>query len=74
MPAIFICSGERDAMNVASMGYVPVWLNSESADLSMSTLIELHRLAMGDLWLPEDLQVGQCRELTEEELKLLQQL
>ena len=45
LPAIFICSGERDAMNVASMGYVPVWLNSESADLSMSTLIELHRLA-----------------------------
>ncbi|MBQ1228253.1 MAG: rRNA pseudouridine synthase [Firmicutes bacterium] len=36
-------------------------------------VVELHRLAMGDLWLPEDLQVGECRELTEEELKLLQQ-
>jgi len=35
---------------------------------------ELHRLAMGDLWLPEDLAEGECRELTEEELKLLQQL
>lgn len=34
---------------------------------------QLHRLAMGNLWLPEDLPVGQCRELTEEELKLLQQ-
>ena len=35
---------------------------------------QLHRLAMGNLWLPEDLPVGQCRELTEEELKLLQQI
>ena len=35
---------------------------------------ELHRLAMGDLWLPEDLAEGECRELTDEELKLLQQL
>ena len=35
---------------------------------------ELHRLAMGNLWLPEDLAPGQCRELTEKELKLLQQL
>lgn len=34
---------------------------------------QLHRLAMGNLWLPEDLPEGQCRELTEEELKLLQQ-
>ena len=36
-------------------------------------VVGLHRLAMGDLWLPEDLQLGECRELTEEELKLLQQ-
>ena len=34
---------------------------------------ELHRLAMGDLYLPDDLEPGCCRELTEEELKLLQQ-
>jgi len=37
-------------------------------------VVELHRLAMGNLHLPDDLAVGQCRELTEEELKLLQQL
>ena len=37
-------------------------------------VVELHRLAMGNLHLPEDLEVGECRELTEEELKLLQQL
>ncbi len=37
-------------------------------------VVELHRLAMGNLHLPDDLEVGQCRELTEEELKLLQQL
>ena len=37
-------------------------------------VVELHRLAMGDLWLPEDLPEGECRELTEEELKWLQQM
>ena len=34
---------------------------------------ELHRLAMGDLYLPDDLEPGTCRELTGEELQLLQQ-
>ena len=37
-------------------------------------VVELHRLAMGNLYLPEDLPEGQCRELTEEELKHLQQM
>jgi len=36
-------------------------------------VVKLHRLAMGNLHLPEDLPVGQCRELTEDELKMLQQ-
>ena len=36
-------------------------------------VVELHRVAMGNLNLPKDLDEGQCRELTEEELKLLQQ-
>ena len=37
-------------------------------------VVELHRLTMGNLYLPEDLAVGECRELPEEDLKLLQQL
>lgn len=37
-------------------------------------VVELHRLAMGDLYLPADLPEGACRELTEEELKKLQML
>ena len=36
-------------------------------------VVKLHRLAMGNLHLPEDLPVGECRELTEDELKMLQQ-
>ena len=34
-------------------------------------VMELHRIAMGDLYLPDDLAEGDCRELTEEELKKL---
>ena len=37
-------------------------------------VVELHRIAMGDLYLPDDLAEGVCRELTEEELKKLQML
>ncbi len=37
-------------------------------------VIELHRVTMGNLHLPEDLAVGECRELTEAELLMLQQL
>lgn len=33
---IIICSGDRDAINVASFGYHVVWLNSESAKLKGS--------------------------------------
>lgn len=35
-------------------------------------VVELHRLAMGELYLPDDLPVGECRELTEEDLVKLQ--
>ena len=38
-----ICSGERDAMNIAGMDYFPIWLNSETASFSLSTKIELYR-------------------------------
>lgn len=38
-----ICSGERDAMNIAGMGYFPIWLNSETASFSLSTKLELYR-------------------------------
>ena len=31
--AAVICSGERDAVNVKSYGYCPIWLNSETATL-----------------------------------------
>ena len=29
-----ICSGERDALNIAGYGYHPVWFNSETAELT----------------------------------------
>ncbi|MCQ2339194.1 MAG: toprim domain-containing protein [Paludibacteraceae bacterium] len=34
LSSIFICSGERDAMNVAGMGYHPVWFNSETTTVT----------------------------------------
>ncbi len=37
-------------------------------------VIALHRLAMGNLYLPEDLPEGVCRELSEDDLRRLQML
>lgn len=36
-----ICSGERDAMNVAGMGYFPLWLNSETDTINEKTFKEI---------------------------------
>lgn len=34
LPEAILCSGDRDALNVAGMGYFPLWLNSETARLT----------------------------------------
>ncbi|MCT4636215.1 MAG: hypothetical protein N4A72_00770 [Bacteroidales bacterium] len=36
LPEVILCSGDRDAWNVAGMGYNVIWLNSESAKLTGS--------------------------------------
>lgn len=34
LPEAILCSGERDALNIAGHGFFPVWLNSETAKLT----------------------------------------
>ncbi len=34
LPEIILCSGDRDALSVMSLGYAVIWLNSETATLS----------------------------------------
>lgn len=41
---IFRCSGETDALNLASLGYHVYWLNSESANLSYESFQEIDQL------------------------------
>lgn len=36
-------------------------------------VIELQRIGMGNFSLPDDLKMGECRELTEEELKMIKE-
>ncbi len=45
LPEIIICSGERDAMNVAGLDYLPVWFNSETANIDASIIHELLKMA-----------------------------
>lgn len=37
-------------------------------------VIELHRIKIGDLQIPDDLAIGECRELTAEELRKVQEM
>ena len=41
LEAAFLCSGERDALCVAAMGYNVIWLNSESAKLTGDQYAEI---------------------------------
>lgn len=43
MDCVILCSGERDAVNCLSYGYMPLWLNSESATLTEKDYREICR-------------------------------
>ncbi|MBQ2499155.1 MAG: hypothetical protein II523_03975, partial [Bacteroidales bacterium] len=44
LPEVVICSGERDAVCCKSRGFHPIWLNSETADLSPATFKTLQSM------------------------------
>ncbi len=50
---IIICSGQRDALNVAAMGYHVVWRNSESEELSNKQYWSLKRICKDIYNLPD---------------------
>lgn len=43
LPEVILCSGERDALNCAGMGYPVIWLNSETAQFGSK---EMNRLRL----------------------------
>ena len=45
LPELIICSGERDAMCIAGLGYIPIWFNSESAKKSIDQMNKLYEIA-----------------------------
>lgn len=45
LECVIICSGERDAMNVAGMGYYPIWFNSETAEVTEAIMNKLRAIA-----------------------------
>lgn len=51
--SIVICSGERDSMNVALMGYFPVWQNSETKGISGTLVKKLRSIAENVYNLPD---------------------
>ncbi|GHE65172.1 hypothetical protein [Roseivirga thermotolerans] len=45
IPELIICSGDRDALNVAGMGYFVVWKNSESAKITGKQMMDMQKYA-----------------------------
>ncbi len=43
VPEVVLCSGDRDALNVAAMGYEVIWLNSETATFDKFLYNKLRR-------------------------------
>jgi 5S rRNA maturation endonuclease (ribonuclease M5) len=69
---IIICSGDRDALNVAGMGFAVIWLNSETAKLPEKTYKHLKTLAHEVYNLPDIDKTGirQAHELAMQYLDL----
>ncbi len=67
LPEIIIASGERDALNVASMGYNVVWFNSETTAHIDKVMSELYRLADRVINIPDidatGIRVGTAKAL-----------
>lgn len=55
---IIICSGERDAMCLAGMGYIPIWFNSESAKKNNDDMTILRNLASKIYNVPDSDETG----------------
>ena len=45
LPEVVICSGERDSLCVRSLGYHPIWFNSETYRISDEEIAELRKYA-----------------------------
>ncbi|MDK7375741.1 hypothetical protein QP519_09365 [Weeksella virosa] len=50
---IVICSGDRDALNMASLGETVIWMNSETADISFSLFKKLKGYAYRVINVPD---------------------
>lgn len=72
LESIILCSGERDALNVAAMHYNVVWLNSESAKLSWSDFTNIAKLCKNFYNLPDIDKTGirQAHELAMQFLEI----
>lgn len=53
LPEIIICSGERDALNVAALGYHVVWFNSETFKIDGTQYKKLAEMAEKVYYLPD---------------------
>lgn len=61
LPECVICSGERDAVCCLSRGYQPIWLNSETADLTAGAFHSLQSMCERVCNLPDIDATGRAR-------------
>lgn len=66
----FICSGERDSLCVASLGYSPLWFNSETYKVSPEEIKEIYKY-VEKLYNIPDIDSTGIRKATELALKYM---
>lgn len=71
LPEVIICSGDRDSLNVAALGYNVVWQNSESAVLPWEVYLQLKKYAKHVYNLP-DIDTTGLREGHEMALRFME--
>lgn len=69
---VVICSGERDALNMTSLGYTVVWHNSETAEWEKSQIKALYENALIIVNIPDidSTGIAQGRKLAEKYLSI----
>lgn len=72
LPNIVICSGERDSLNLAGLGYIPVWFNSETAKVNSNILDSIYVLTDEIYNIPDKDETGkaQGRKLALEHMRI----
>ena len=70
LPAAILCNGLRDALHLASLGYYPLWLGSETSKLTEEQYGKIMQ-CVEELYIPHNIALGSIRTNCFSNLKVI---